>query len=197
MTTAMAPRTGKAERNITEAKAQVTINLDEPGYSVSITADKQETGVDLGILVHMLMQFFRFGGFGATIVGHGDYAHHAIEEVCRALGEAIKDALGEREGLKRTACHIMPMEGVLITVAVDLSDRGPTGIDFDVLTNKTLASMAQHMLTAIAQRGGIDLYCKVEIVNPQVICNDHHALETVGKALGVAMQAATRITRTS
>ena len=197
MVTEARPRTGMAKENIPEANVQVSVNLDKPGYTVEISADHQEAGVDLGILIHMLEQFFRFAEFGANIVGHGDYAHHAAEETAKILGQAIKGALGDtREAIKRSASHIMPMEGILVTVALDLSNRGPTLIALDVLNNKALASMAQHMLDAIAKHGGIDLYCKVEVVNPTVICNDHHALETIGKALGFAMYEATRITRT-
>lgn len=192
----MTARIGKAVRKTTEVDVEVELHLDKPGYKISLSADKQEEGLDLGILEHMLAQILRLGEIGGKIVGHGDHVHHIAEDAAIAIGQALKQALGERMGIQRAASHIMPMEGTLVTVAIDISGRGYAIIDFRDMDNPTMAGMAQHILTAIAQHAGVDIYVKAETIGPFAIRSDHHKLETVGKAFGIVLHFATRITRT-
>ena len=205
MVTKDRPRAGSEVRNTREAQIHAEILLDEPRvenppnvpttYPVSFTADYHEVGIDLWLLAHMIAQFFRLGEFGGQIVAHGDSIHHVTEDALIALGKALLKALGDRKGIRRVANLQMPMEGTLVTVAVDISGRGDATIDFRDMDNKALAGMAQHMLMVLAKHGGFDLYCKVETIGEFAIRSDHHKLETLGKALGVVLHDATRITR--
>jgi len=195
-------RKGKADNVTPEADIKVTLNLDrlnpdKPGYHVSISAERQEVNVDLSLLEHMLLQFFRFAEWGAEVCAKGDYAHHVAEEAGKGIGQAIKEALGDRTGIQRLASITLPMEGMSATCNIDISGRGNAVIDLQVMHNQELASLAKHLLTGIAVQAGIDLQCKVVIEDPLGILNDHHALEAVGKAFGEDLRNAIKITRTT
>lgn len=195
----MADRIGTADRQTAEGKIEVHMDLDPEGTlitQISISAEKREPGIEVAVGEHFFQQIHRFSGFGGTIVAHGDLPHHVLEDVGICWGQAFKKALGDRVGIRRTECHIMPMEGVLVTVAVDISGRPYAAVNFKSIQNSSVIEMAEmikHILTSIAMHGMFDLYVKVETVGDLSIQLVHHALETVAKALGRVLRDATRI----
>lgn len=189
----MEARIGTAARKTAEVDLEVEINLDEQGsgYELSLSAEKSESEFNLDMLIHFLAQVFRLGNFGGKMVGHGDLPHHLIEDAGICLGQAFAEALGDKAGITRSYSHLMPMEGSLVTVAVDLSGRADANCDFDDTDNRGLFEIVRHLLKAITQHGQFDLYCKVQTLGG--VRSDHHKLETLGKALGIVLYGATRV----
>src|SRR5437762_6909547 len=114
----MKQRIAKLHRHTTETDIQVRLNLDGQGrYAVS-------TGIRF--LDHMLELFTRHGGFDLDLEARGDLEvdqHHTVEDVGIVLGQAVKEALGEKKGINRAGYFVMPMDESLALAAVDLSGR--------------------------------------------------------------------------
>ena len=111
-------RTASIERRTGETQVSIDINLDGQG------AVRIETGV--GFLDHMLHLMARHGCFDLKAVAKGDLhidSHHTVEDVGLTLGQALKQALGDKAGIRRYGHAIVPMDETLATVAVDLSGR--------------------------------------------------------------------------
>ena len=111
-------RTGRVERETTESSVLVEIDLDGTG----------RTDVETGIPFydHMLSQLGKHGGFDLTVRTKGDLevdAHHTVEDTAIALGEAFRQALGDKAGLRRFGDALVPLDEALAQVAVDLSGR--------------------------------------------------------------------------
>lgn len=192
----MPDRTGRAERKSTEVSIVVTINLDSPGYTITLSPKIQEADMQMAMIKHFLSQVLRLGEIGCSITGEGDFSHHLIEDLGICWGQALHKALGTKDGIKRTGTHTMPMEGTLVTVALDLSGRSHLECNFEDTDDKPLFEMVKHFLKAVTQHAEFDLYCKVETLpSNSAIRSDHHKLETLGKSFGIALYDATRITR--
>ena len=111
-------REASVERNTKETEIKLKINLDGTGYS------DIETGV--GFFDHMLDGFTRHGLFDLSVRVHGDLHvddHHTIEDTGIVLGTALKEAIGDKKGIKRYGSCILPMDESLVLCAVDLSGR--------------------------------------------------------------------------
>lgn len=111
-------REASAERNTKETEIKLKINLDGTGYS------DIETGV--GFFDHMLDGFTRHGLFDLSVRVHGDLQvddHHTIEDTGIVLGTALKEAIGDKKGIKRYGSCILPMDESLVLCAIDLSGR--------------------------------------------------------------------------
>ena len=111
-------REASAERNTKETEIKLKINLDGTGYS------DIETGV--GFFNHMLDGFTRHGLFDLSVRVHGDLQvddHHTIEDTGIVLGTALKEAIGDKKGIKRYGSCILPMDESLVLCAIDLSGR--------------------------------------------------------------------------
>ena len=111
-------RTYTVERTTKETKITLTLNLDGKGE-----ADIQ-TGI--GFFDHMLHGFARHGLFDLTLRAQGDLqvdSHHTVEDVGIVLGSAIREALGNKEGIRRYGSFLLPMDEALILCAIDLSGR--------------------------------------------------------------------------
>ena len=111
-------RTGRVERATAESSVLVEIDLDGSG----------RTDVETGIPFydHMLAQLGKHGGFDLTVRTKGDLevdAHHSVEDTAIALGEAFRQALGDKAGLRRFGDALVPLDEALVQVAVDLSGR--------------------------------------------------------------------------
>ena len=112
------PRTAKIERKTNETDIAVEVNLDGAGQS------NIATGV--GFFDHMLELFARHGVFDLQVAAKGDLhvdQHHTVEDVGICLGQAFKQALGDKAGIRRYGHFTLPMEEALVTTAVDLSGR--------------------------------------------------------------------------
>lgn len=179
-------RTASIERQTGETSVELTLNIDGSG-AVDIA-----TGI--GFLDHMLHLFARHGLFDLVIRASGDLhvdEHHTAEDVCICLGQAFDRALGERRGLVRTAHAYVPMDEALGFVAVDLSGRPYCVVDAGFVTPRVGqlgTDLIVHLFESIAMHGRMNLHARVLYGR-----NDHHKVEALFKALGRALDAATRM----
>ncbi|MFH1894559.1 MAG: imidazoleglycerol-phosphate dehydratase [Patescibacteria group bacterium] len=192
----MANRIGKESRKTGEVDIETEIRLDENlEFQVSIIADRTEPDLDSGPLYlfeHLFSQIYHHGRIGGCVKGRGDGPHHIIEDIGICWGMALKKAVGDRKGIERFESLIVPFEGSLATVTIDLSGRGYATLDFNDMDNKALAGIIQHLFEGIAINAGFNLYGKVKTVG--TLRNDHHKLEAFCKAFGRTLYRATRIT---
>ena len=179
-------RTASIERRTGETSIELTLNIDGSGMVDSATG--------IGFLDHMLHLFARHGLFDLRVRATGDLhvdEHHTAEDVCICLGQAFDQALGERRGLVRTAHAYVPMDEALGFVAVDLSGRPYCVVDADFVTPRVGqlgTDLIAHLFESIAIHGRMNLHARVLYGR-----NDHHKVEALFKALGRALDMATRI----
>jgi imidazoleglycerol-phosphate dehydratase len=179
-------RTASIERRTGETSIELTLNIDGSGMVDSATG--------IGFLDHMLHLFARHGLFDLKVHASGDLhvdEHHTAEDVCICLGQAFDQALGERRGLVRTAHAYVPMDEALGFVAVDLSGRPYCVVDADFVTPRVGqlgTDLIAHLFESIAIHGRMNLHARVLYGR-----NDHHKVEALFKALGRALDTATRI----
>ncbi len=183
-------RKAKVIRKTKETEIKVILNIDGRGSSAI------ETGI--GILDHLLELFAFHGFFDLEIRAKGDLrvdTHHTNEDIGIVLGQAFREALGAKKGIKRFAFAYVPMEDVLTRVVVDISGRSFFKFDTDkevVLEKEGYHfSDAQHFLEAFTKNLGMHLHLRVEPVSLDL----HTLLEPVFKALGLALDEATQIDR--
>ena len=180
-----ADRRATVSRETKETQVRVELNLDGRGEA------QIETGI--GMLDHLLAQIGRHGLIDITIQAHGDLPtdeHHTVEDVGLALGRALDEALGEREGIVRMADATVPLDEALASVALDLSGRGYAVVDV-AWTGERMGELptdlVAHLLWSLASEGKLTLHARV-----LAGVNDHHKAEALFKALGRALGAASR-----
>ena len=180
-------RTAELRRRTNETTIEATVNLDGSGsYQV-------DTGI--GMLDHLIEQLSRHSLIDITVNAvESDLdrdAHHLVEDVGITLGQTLSQALGDRAGIVRMADATVPMDECLATVALDISGRPFTVLDF-AFQGETLGrlptEMIEHFLWSLAQHAGITLHVKLHYGR-----NDHHRAEVIFKTLAKALGAATRI----
>ncbi|MCS6938600.1 MAG: imidazoleglycerol-phosphate dehydratase HisB [Roseiflexaceae bacterium] len=182
----MTRRTATIERQTGETSVALTLNVDGAGNA--------EIATGIGFLDHMLHLFARHGLFDLSVRASGDLhvdEHHTAEDVCICLGQAFDRALGERRGLVRTAHAYVPMDEALGFVAVDLSGRPYCVVDAAFVTPRVGqlgTDLIAHLFESIAVHGRMNLHARILYGH-----NDHHKVEALFKALGRALDAATRI----
>ena len=177
-------RQATVERNTKETKIKLTFNVDGTGTC------KSETGV--GFFDHMLDGFARHGLFDLDVKVDGDLfvdCHHTIEDTGIVLGNAIKEAVGDKKGIKRYGSCILPMDEALVLCAIDLSGR-PYYVSDAVFTAEKCGDMDLEMVKeffyAISYSAGINLHFKVLSGS-----NNHHIVEAMFKAFAKALDSAT------
>ena len=169
-----------------EVQARVEIDLEGRG-----SADVR-TGVPF--FDHVLTAFARHGLFDLRISAKGDLdvdAHHTVEDVGIALGQAVRQAVGEKRGINRYGWAMLPMDETLVRVALDLSGRPYFALHRSVqfgLVGSFDGELVVEFLRAFANNAGMNLH--VEVVAG---ANTHHMVEAVFKALGRALRAAVEI----
>jgi histidinol-phosphate aminotransferase len=181
-----APRTASIHRQTGETDVAVTLGLDGSGrYQV-------DTG--LGFLDHLLAQLATHGLFDLAVQARGDLdvdAHHTVEDVAIALGQALDAALGDRAGLVRMGHAFAPLDEALARVVVDLSGRPYAVVDV-TFTTPRLGGMdgdlVIHFLETLAVHARLGLHARLLYGR-----NDHHRAEALFKALARALDAATRL----
>lgn len=172
------------ERNTKETQISLMLNLDGSGQS------KINTGI--GFFDHMLNGFSRHGFFDMNVSVHGDLevdSHHTIEDTGIVLGAAIKEAVGDKKGIKRYGSSILPMDETLVICAIDLSGRPYLNFDasFTVPALGDMdTEMAKEFFYAISYTAGMNLHIKV--LNG---VNNHHIMEAIFKAFAKALDEAT------
>lgn len=179
-------RTAVVERNTKETKINLKLNIDGTGSC------KSETGV--GFFDHMLDGFARHGLFDLEVKVDGDLfvdCHHTIEDTGIVLGQAIKEAVGDKKGIKRYGSCILPMDEALVLCAVDLSGR-PYYVSDAIFTADRCGDMDLEMVKeffyAISYSAGMNLHFKVLSGS-----NNHHIVEAMFKAFAKALDSATMV----
>lgn len=179
----MTARSAKVSRNTRETQIQVELNLDGRGQA------KLKTG--LAFLEHMLDQVARHGMFDLDIDAKGDLeidAHHTVEDIGIVLGQAFKEALGDKTGIRRYGHAYVPLDEALSRVVVDFSGR--PGLEYRV--NYPRARVGDFDVDLIREffQGFVNhAQVTLHIDNLQG-GNSHHIAETVFKAFGRAVRSA-------
>ncbi len=176
-------RTASITRNTKETQIALSLNLDGKGsYQV-------DTGI--GFFNHMLEGFSRHGFFDLNIQVKGDLqvdTHHTIEDTGIVLGTAIKEAVGEKKGIRRYGSCILPMDECLVICAVDLCGRPYLSYEnpFTVPRCGDMdTEMVKEFFYAISYAAGMNLHIKT--LTPG---NNHHMMEAMFKAFAKALDMA-------
>ena len=179
----LAIRSSAVERKTRETNVSLELNLDGSG--------KYEINTGIKMFDHMLAQLAQHGRFDLKISASGDDQHHLVEDVALCLGKALGEALGEKRSIIRMGDATVPMDDVLATVAVDISGRGYTMLDMPFSENDMAGfatDLIRHFLESFAIEARLNLHAKILYGT-----NDHHKAEALFKALGRALDIATRI----
>ena len=182
----MKKRTAKIKRKTNETDIELSINLDGTG--------KTDINTGVGFYDHMLHHVAVHGLFDLTIKAEGDLhidEHHTVEDVALALGQAFGEALGDRKGIVRMGSAYVPMDEALAFVAIDLSGRPYTVVQAEWHTPSVggvATSLFPHVLESFATNSRCNLHARVLYGR-----DDHHQAEALFKALGRALDAATKI----
>jgi len=189
----MKKRSAEIKRNTKETQIAVKLLIEGSGKS------QIDTGI--GILNHMLELFAFHGLFDLRLTARGDLKvdiHHTNEDVGIVLGDAFKQALADKKGIKRFGAISVPMEDVVANVAVDISGRGFfSGIKITDDKKDRLVKTrdgycleyANHFFEALAKRLGMNLDIKVSGSSQDL----HTTLEPVFKGLGIALDQAVQV----
>lgn len=179
-------RSAEITRNTAETQIQLSLNLDEQG---TIDIDS-----GIGYLDHMLTLFAKHGRFGLTVKAKGDLyvdSHHTTEDIGIVLGQAFREALGDKVGIERYGCQFVPMDEALTRVVVDLSGRSYLVFDAE-LTAPKLGTMETEVVEDFWQGFADQVQANVHIANLYGR-NTHHKIESIFKAAGRAMRQAVTI----
>ena len=185
-------RTARVKRRTKETDIEVELNLDGVGTN--------DINTTIKFFDHMLATFSRHGFFDMVVKAEGDLSHHIVEDIGIVLGEAFKKAIdsSEPEGRGRTVRFgyaIIPMDESVAQCAVDIGGIGGEGRSYTVLevefgkekVENFSTENLSHFITSFATHAHftIHLYAKGE--------NEHHKIEAIFKAMGIALERATRI----
>jgi len=180
-------RVGRVSRETRETRLLVELDLDGPG-PVEV-----ETGVPF--FDHMLAQLGKHGSLGLTVRAKGDIeidAHHTVEDTSIALGQALREALGDKSGITRFGDALVPLDETLVRAVVDLSGRPyvvhhePDGMSPMIGTYDT--TLTRHIWESLAFSAGICLH--VHVLSGR---NPHHIVEAQFKAVARALRAAAAV----
>ena len=176
-------RIGKIERETKETKIFVEINLDGAG--------KNEISTGIGFFDHMMNLFATHGQFDLKISCKGDIevdGHHSVEDIGICLGQAVKNALGDKKSIRRYGTFFLPMDETLALVSLDISGRPFLvfdGGEFAPMIGNFDTELVEEFLRAFAFNAGITLHAKILYGK-----NSHHKVEAIFKALGHALRIA-------
>jgi imidazoleglycerol-phosphate dehydratase len=176
-------RTATIDRRTAETRIQLSLNLDQSGPS------SFHTGV--GFLDHMLELFARHGAFGLQVTAEGDLhvdQHHTVEDVGICLGQALRQALGDKRGIHRYGHFTLPMEETLVTVAIDLSGRFYLVFAADLPTEK-IGAFDSQLVEDFWQAVAANALCNFHVVLHHGR-NSHHIAEAIFKAAARALRMA-------
>ena len=179
----MTNRLAVVRRETTETNVSLELALDGSGV--------WDTNTGIRIFDHLIAQIARHGLFDIKLSAAGNDQHHVVEDVAICLGKAFNEALGEKRGIVRMADVAVPMDDALATVAVDIGGRGYTVLDLSFSDNDMAGfptDLVRHFMESFAIEGRLNLHARVAYGT-----NDHHKAEALFKALGRALDAATRI----
>jgi imidazoleglycerol-phosphate dehydratase len=183
-------RSATRQRTTRETSVSVRIDLDGP-------EGKVHASTGLPFFDHMLDQLGRHGGFDLHVEATGDLhvdGHHTVEDVAIVVGEAFREALGDKAGVRRFASGLFPLDEALVEVALDLSGR--PFVAYDVPFGDVLPlgdppfnpEMAEHFWQSFAINAGITLH-----VTRRGGRNTHHVVEATFKGVARCLRDAVRV----
>jgi len=182
-------RQASRQRATKETSIRITLDIDGSGQATA------RTGIPF--YDHMLEQIGKHGGFDLDIQADGDLhidTHHTVEDVAIALGETLREALGDKVGVRRFASGHYPLDEALVEVALDLSGRPFVVWEVEMPECLPLGNpafdpqLAEHAVMSFASAAGITLHVTLQRGH-----NVHHIIEAVFKGLGRCLRDAVRV----
>ena len=181
------PRRASLSRTTSESSVSVTVDLDGTGRG------QVSTGVRF--YDHMLLSLAKHSLIDLTIEATGDVdvdAHHTVEDVAILLGDALKEALGDKRGISRFGDATVPLDEALVQAVVDVAGRPyavhtgePAGQEYVVIGGQYVGSLTRHVIETLAYHAGIALH--VRVLSGR---DPHHIVEAQFKAIARALRAA-------
>ncbi|ACV61664.1 Imidazoleglycerol-phosphate dehydratase [Desulfofarcimen acetoxidans DSM 771] len=178
-------QTRKVELTRKTAETDIYLKLDLDGSGV------YDIKTGIGFFDHMLNLMTRHGMLNLELRADGDLeidGHHTVEDIGICLGQAIKEALGDKSGINRYGHAMVPMDEALLLAALDLSGRGHLELSVEIPSPKVgdfETELLEEFLRALSVNGGITLH--VTQISGR---NSHHIIEGIFKALGRALRQA-------
>jgi imidazoleglycerol-phosphate dehydratase len=182
-----ANRRASLSRATSEAKVDLTLDLDGTGES--------EISTGVRFYDHMLASFAKHSLIDLTVTASGDVdvdAHHTVEDVAIVLGDALREALGDKRGISRFGDATVPLDEALVQAVVDVAGRPyvvhtgePEGQAYAVIGGTYAGSLTQHVLETLGHHAGIALHVRVLAGR-----DPHHIVEAQFKAVARALRAA-------
>lgn len=177
--------------------AQITRETKETQITLSLNLDGGPVSVDTGIgfFDHMLTALAFYAKFGLELTAKGDLhvdAHHTVEDVGIVLGQAIKQALGDKAGIRRFASAFIPMDEALCHTALDFSNRAFLHFEAEMPQEQVGgydSCLTEEFMRSFAMNSGTTLHMRALYGR-----NAHHITEALFKSLGVCLHDASRVT---
>ena len=180
-------RRATVRRATSESSVELTVDLDGTGRSTV------STGV--GFYDHMLASLAKHALLDLDVAAVGDVdidAHHTVEDVAICLGDALREALGDKRGISRFGDATVPLDEALVQAVVDVAGRPycvhtgePAGQEFVVIGGSYIGSLTRHVFETLAHHAGIALHVRVLAGR-----DPHHIVEAQFKAVARALRAA-------
>jgi len=187
MTGTASVRRARVERATKESKVSVELDLDGTG--------RAEISTGVGFYDHMLASLAKHALLDLSVTASGDVevdAHHTVEDVAIVLGQALREALGDKAGIRRFGDALVPLDECLVQAAVDVSGRSycvhdgePDGQQYVVIGGSYVGSLTRHVFETVALTAGIALH--VRVLSGR---DPHHIVEAQFKAVARALRAA-------
>ena len=185
-------RASRVSRTTKETSIDVSLEIDGQGHA--------DISTGIPFYDHMLSQLAKHGGFDLTVRATGDLhidTHHTVEDVAICVGEALRDALGDKAGVRRFASGSFPLDEALVDVALDLSGRPHVSWKVELPECLPLGSpafdpsLAEHAVASLATSAAMTLH-----VNLRDGRNVHHIIEATFKGLARCLRDAVRVEST-
>ncbi|NLO73405.1 MAG: imidazoleglycerol-phosphate dehydratase HisB [candidate division WS1 bacterium] len=179
-------RTARIERKTAETDIALEINLDGQG--------EYEIATGIGFFDHMLTHVAKHGKFDLQVAAHGDLQvdqHHTVEDVGIVLGQALRQAVGDKAGMARFGEATAPMDEALVTAVIDFGGRPYLEYGLQVPTQKVGdfdTELTREFFLAVTNHAGLNLHLRQGAGD-----NSHHIIEAAFKAFARALDQATRL----
>ena len=183
-------RSARIERETKESKVLVELDLDGTG--------RAEVNTGVGFYDHMLSSLARHSLIDLTVQTDGDThidAHHTVEDTAIVLGDALREALGDKRGISRFGDATVPLDEALVQAVVDVAGRPycvhtgePEGQEYVVIGGAYAGSLTRHVFETLAHHAGIALH--IRVLGGR---DPHHVVEAQFKAVARALRAAVAI----
>lgn len=177
------PRTARIHRKTAETDVELELNLDGIGDAQAITG--------VGFLDHMLVLLGKHSAIDLSVKATGDLEvdqHHTVEDVGICLGQALREALGKKEGISRYGHFALPMEETLVTAAIDLGGRPYFVYEAEIPTPR-IGNFDSQLVADFWQAFAVSALCNLHVV-VHYGRNSHHIVEGIFKATARALRMA-------